>query len=101
MNGIYVTEPRIIQDVIRPHGERRRLGRPYYENPDLITLLRNPASMEFGSAADVLSAEGKARANNAVEQDDDDQLTAAKGIFVSVLLSLGFWIIIGAAIRFL
>jgi hypothetical protein len=97
MNGRIVAEPRPAQEAIEPEGERRRPGRGDYDNPELIKLLRDSSLMEVGSAADVPRADGKAKCNNAIERDDDD-LSAARGILVAALLSLGCWITLGAIV---
>jgi hypothetical protein len=56
-------------------------------------LLRDPAGSQALSSADALLVEE-------VIEHDDYPLKAARGIAMSVLLSLGFWIAFGLAIWF-
>jgi hypothetical protein len=100
MSGKSGGEPQSDQEATGSEDERRRPGRVAYENPELIKLLRDSASTEVGSAADVPRAEGEAAWKAAVERADGG-LRAAKSIIVIALLSFGLWIIIGSTIWFL
>ena len=97
MNGITVVEPRPVQEVTWPDGDRRRPGRVVYDTPELVKLLRRTASVELGSAEDFPRAGGELGCNNAIEGDGDG-LRAARGILMAVILSLGCWVTIGAAV---
>ena len=83
---------------VPPVVERRRRGRVAYEGPELIRLLRDPAPMEFGTAADVLRAEAEVADNLAIERASDD-LSAAKGIMLAIPLALFCWGMIWVVVR--
>jgi hypothetical protein len=63
-------------------ADRRRPGRSEFILPTLIALLRRPT--------------------DAVEADlDDDDIRAAQGLAIAVLLSLPFWLLVGIGVGFL
>jgi len=63
-------------------GDRRRPGRTEYILPTLISLFRRPT--------------------DAVDADlDDDDIRAAQGLAIAVLLSLPFWLLVGIGVGYL
>jgi hypothetical protein len=63
-------------------GDRRRPGRSEYILPTLISLFRRPT--------------------DAVDGDlDDDDMRAAQGLAIAVLLSLPFWLLVGIGVGYL
>jgi hypothetical protein len=63
-------------------GDRRRPGRSEFIVPTLISLFRRPT--------------------DAVDGDlDDDDIRAAQGIAIAVLLSLPFWLLVGIGVGYL
>jgi hypothetical protein len=67
-----------------------------YQSDHLIELLRDPA----GSPADAGNAVPVDGHHGDIGTSDDDPLSAAKGIMNGVLISLVFWIVVGAAMWF-
>lgn len=81
--------------------DRRRPGRLRIDNPHLIALLRQPASLETASEAD--AADELASGQTLIIEPDDevDSLAAARGIVVGAAGAMLMWIIIGFCIWFL
>ena len=78
MNGMTKVKLRPAQEAKGKDGDRRRSGRVAYENPELVKMLRDPAS------------------TNAIGKGDD--LRAAKGVLMALPVALGCWLAIGVAI---
>ncbi len=75
--------------------DHRRPGRLRISNPHLIALFRRPHSIEptpEAEAADRIAPRPKPLVE---PDDDDDNLAAAKGIIVSVLVGAVLWTVIG------
>lgn len=72
-----------------PFLDRRRPGRAEEVNPALLPLLRGTAHVNDNQAACTTPA---------VDEDDPDNLAAAKGIIMGVGLSAGFWLCLGALV---
>lgn len=66
--------------------DRRRPGRLKDVSPELIPLLRNPAAIEIPSDAPLAPEHAR------------DELGAAKGIVVGVLLVIPFWLLVALGI---
>ena len=97
MNDIAVAEGRPAREATSGASDRRRPRRVAYNNAELIKLLRDPASRETGSVTDLPCTAGAAEPDSVIELDNNG-LRAATGILLGISLSLGCWIIIGAAV---
>ena len=74
------------------HIERRRPGRTNDANPELLPLLRlqlSPRQAGIAGSEDWPTEEEDTA-------DDDDQLRAARGILLGVLIAAIFWVSVGA-----
>lgn len=93
--GNPMTEQVVVEPPAVAHfeSERRRPGRVPYQSDHLIELLRDPT----GSPADAGNAVPVDGQRGDIGTSEDDPLSAAKGIMNGVLISLVFWLIVGAA----
>lgn len=69
--------------------DRRRPGRVANVSPELVPLLRQPATIELPPAAPIYGAD---------EYEEPHDLAAMQGITVAVLLSIPIWMMIRAAV---
>ncbi len=81
--------------------DRRRPGRLQTDNPHLIPLLRNPASVKPTPAEEAADRIAPAASDFSGCAEDDDSLVPARGITFGVLIGAAMWAMIGAAAWYL
>ncbi len=77
----------LITDVNQPEAavsDRRRPGRSTQVSPELIPILRGDGTVD--------PSQDEIDGQDELEQDDPEQLAAARGILTGVLLSAPLWI---------
>lgn len=79
--------------------DRRRPGRPAHVSPELIPLLRNAATTEIPD--DAVHASGAADVDQESFERDADNLGAARGLAMGLVLGVSLWGIIGLAVWWL
>lgn len=75
--------------------DRRRPGRKNYKNKFLIAMLRRSQPVAPIPNANSEDAQTAATVG---DDDDNDQLRAARGIILALFLGLASWVIIGLAV---